>query len=110
MIDVIVSNSNCPHCDTQKKIMTKSFFIDEYNIIVMGSEKFQSYDLKDKVDAVPFIIVRDEIGAIKYAEKGIMDGTSLRKIERVGTTIEVEKNYNRHEMRSAHLMSRYMDS
>ena len=108
MIDVIVSNSSCPHCDAQRVIMQKSFFPDEYRIITTGTAEFDGLDLKDKVDAVPFIVVRDtEDGSVKYAQKGKLDGTSLRQIERLGELATEEKVFNLREVRSAHSMSRY---
>lgn len=117
MIDVIVSNTSCPHCDAQKSIMQKSFFKDEYRIIDIGSEDFKSYDLKEQVEAVPFIVVRGDDGSVRYAAKGKLDGTSLRQIERVGTIVpreEVkEKSFNLKEAKMAQaagLLSRSMDS
>lgn len=119
MIEVIVSNTLCPHCDAQKSIMQKSFFKDDYRIIEVGSKEFDSYDLKDRVDAVPFIVIRDEAGSVKYASKGKLDGTSLHQIERVGTVVtpheEVvkEKSFNLKEVRARQALgrlSRSMDS
>lgn len=81
MIDILVSNS-CKHCVTQLDNMKKSFFDNEYRIINVGSKEFDSYDLRGDVDGVPFVVVRDEAGKIKYARGGVHDGTELRKIER----------------------------
>lgn len=119
MIDIIVSTSLCPHCDAQKSVMQKSFFPNEYRVIALGSAEFEAYDLKEQVDAVPFIVVRDdENGQVKYANKGKLDGTSLRQIERVGSAGRVgalipEKTFNLKENRSLHVsgrLSRYMDA
>lgn len=81
MIDVIVSNT-CPHCDTQVEAMQKSFFNDEYRIINIASQEFNTYESKTMIDAVPFIIVKDRAGSVKYAASGVVDGTELRKIDR----------------------------
>ena len=97
MIDVIVSDM-CPHCELQRIIMEKSFFSDEFRIINASSKEFNLYDLKDKVDATPFIVVRGENGEIKYAKKGTVDGTGLRQIERLGKVVE-EKSFNLHDAR-----------
>jgi len=91
MIDIIVSNNLCPACDAQKAIMQKSFFKEEYSIIEVGSEDFEKYDLKERIEAVPFIVVRDEDGKVKYAGKGKLDGTSLHQIERVGAVVQEDK-------------------
>ena len=99
MIDVIVSDL-CPHCQIQLGIMEKSFFPDEFKVIHSGSKEFEAYDLKDKVDATPFIIVRGENGEIKYADKGTVDGTALRQIERIGKVAK-EKTFNLYEARMA---------
>jgi hypothetical protein len=113
MIDVVVSYSMCPHCEIQRTIMEKSFFPNEYRIIEFGSKEFESFDLKANVDAVPFVVVRDDDnGAVKFARKGIMDGTSLRKIERTGTLNQDEgKVFNLREARftQSHMLSS-MDS
>jgi len=92
MIDVIISSSKCPHCDQQKAIMQKSFFQDEYRFIEIGSKEFETLDVKEKVDAVPFIIVRNDDGSIKYAAKGALDGTSLHQIERLGAVVNEPVN------------------
>jgi hypothetical protein len=82
--------------------MQKSFFPNEYRIIEIGTNQFESYDLKSKVDAVPFIVVRDDdSGEVKYADKGAIDGTTLRQIERRGLAA-VEKVFNLKEARAAH--------
>ena len=113
MIDVIVS-SDCSHCEQQKSIMTKSFFRDEYRIINVTSKEFDNLDVKDLVDAVPFIVVRDENGSVKYAKKGRLDGTSLHQIERLGSVpieSEHEKGFNLHAARACQLagLNQYMD-
>jgi len=115
MIEVIVSNTLCPHCDTQKSVMQKSFFKEEYRIIEVGSEDFKSYDLKERVDAVPYIVVRDDDGSVKYAGKGALDGTSLRQIERIGTVVSPEeivkeKSYNLKEVRARQASGRHSRS
>ena len=101
MIDVIVSKEFCPHCNSQVKTMQKSFFVNEYRIIEAGTSEFETLDIKEKIDAVPFIVVRDdETGEIKYADKGERNGTQLRQIERVGT-FESAKTFNLREIRMA---------
>lgn len=82
MIEIIVSDS-CPHCEAQLEVMRKSFFEDEYKVIKVGSADFEPR--RSKVDAVPFVIVLDPEGEVKYANRGIHDGTALRKIERGAT-------------------------
>jgi glutaredoxin len=79
MVDVIVSN-NCPHCTDQKVIMQDAFYHDEYRIIHIDSTEFQKYTDKEIVDAVPFIIVRDEDGNIKHANKGQLEAIKIRRI------------------------------
>lgn len=91
MIDIIVSASSCPHCDAQKRVMEKSFFKDEYRIIEVGSKEFDQLDVKEKVEAVPFIVVRNEDGSVRYADKGKLDGQSLHQIERVGAVIKEQE-------------------
>lgn len=81
MVDLIIA-SDCPHCDQQKDVMRKSFFPDEYRTIQVGSDEFEALDCKEDVDAVPFVVVRDESGRVKYAKAGVVDGTTLRKLER----------------------------
>jgi hypothetical protein len=82
MLDIVVSD-NCPHCEAQLEAVDKSFFHDEYRVIRVGSPEFETYPEKSRVNAVPFVIVRDGItGAVKYAAKGVHDGTALRQIER----------------------------
>jgi glutaredoxin len=102
MIDVIISDTSCPHCDIQRATMNKSFFSNEYRIISLGSADFESYDLKEQVDAVPYVVVRDdETGEVKYAKKGTVDGTSLRQIERVGSAVREQPVYNLRAIRQA---------
>jgi hypothetical protein len=60
--------------------MQRSFFPDEYSII--NSQEFNNYLSKDLIDAVPYVVVRDAKGAVKYAAAGVHDGTELRQIER----------------------------
>jgi len=93
MIDVIVSPNGCPHCAEQRAVMVKSFFNDEYNIIAVGSAEFEalSDEVKDQVDGVPFVIVK-EGNEVKYARKGLVDGTTLRQIERLGAPAETVFN------------------
>jgi glutaredoxin len=81
VIDVIVSD-DCPYCEEQLEVMQKSFFNDEYRVIKSGTEEFNEYEGKGSVDAVPFVVVRNDDGSVKYASKGVHDGTRLRKIER----------------------------
>jgi hypothetical protein len=109
MIDVVVSCSMCPHCEIQRTIMEKSFFPDEYRIIEFGSKTFESFDLKDKVDAVPFVVVRNDDGKVMFASKGTFDGTALRKLERTGSLNQEgdERVFNLRETRFAqsHMLS-----
>lgn len=81
MIDVVISD-NCEHCHQQLYIMERSFFRDEYRIINASSADFANFDAREKVTGVPFIVVREENGDVKYSDVGIHDGTTLRKIER----------------------------
>ena len=81
MIDVIVSE-DCPHCEDQIDAMSRSFFAGQYRIIRVGSPEFDAYPDKDIVDAVPFVVIREDEGAIKYASRGVHDGTQLWKIVR----------------------------
>lgn len=81
MIDVIVSD-NCPHCDKQIENINKSFFSDEFRVVKLGSTEFERLEEKEIVDGVPFVVVRDMLGAVKYAAKGVHEGTELRKIDR----------------------------
>lgn len=100
MIDVIVS-SNCPHCVTQVEAMEKSFFTDEYRIINVDSTEFASYSSKEIVDAVPFVVVKKDDGSIRYAAKGVHDGTELRKIER-GSGVSASFNLRKARALVAH--------
>ncbi len=85
MIDVIVSG-NCPHCVTQVEAMQKSFFTDEYRIISIDSREFNDgYGAQNLVNGVPFVVVKEQDGTVKYAAAGVHDGTVLRKIERSET-------------------------
>ncbi len=79
MIDIIVSD-NCPHCDQQKSIMRDSFDKEEYRFINVGSHDYENLDIKEVVDVVPFIIVRDEVGAVKYANRGNMEAIKIRRV------------------------------
>ena len=82
MLEIVVSD-NCPHCEAQLEAVDKSFFHDEYRILRVGSPEFETWPEKGLVDAVPFVLVRDgSTGAVKYASKGMHDGTTLRQIER----------------------------
>jgi hypothetical protein len=81
MIEIIISD-DCPHCEQQLDVMQKSFFADEYRIIRVGSDEFDRLPDRVAVNAVPFVLVRDDDGAVKYAGKGVHDGTELRKIDR----------------------------
>jgi glutaredoxin len=85
VIDVIVSD-DCPHCEEQLDVMQKSFFVGEYRVIKAGTKEFEEYENKSSIDAVPFIVIRGDDGSVKYAAKGIHDGTKLHKIERQGTS------------------------
>jgi glutaredoxin len=82
MIEIVVAKKGCPHCATQRAIMSKSFFGNEYRIIEAGTPDFDAFDMKDKVQSVPFVVVRDETGTVRYAETGVVDGTTLRRLER----------------------------
>ena len=81
MIDVVVSDK-CELCHDQLDIMKKSFFEDEFRIINVSSPEFENFDQREKIDGVPFIVVREDSGKVKYASPGVHDGTLLRKIER----------------------------
>ena len=119
MIDIIVSKV-CPQCDAQRTIMQKSFFADEYRIIEVGTSEFENYDLREKIDAVPFIVIRDDNGSVKYADKGKRDGNELHMILRVGKVIEsstdfqfTEQPYNLRAVRtvqSVGRLSRHLDA
>lgn len=87
MIEVVVSDS-CPHCVDQIDVMKRSFFDDEYEIIKVGSAKFASYDLREAVIGVPFLVVRGEDGEVSYQGAGVVDGTTLRQIFRGNVDIE----------------------
>lgn len=80
MIEIIVSDS-CVHCDEQVDVMKRAFFADEYCIIKVDSSEFSTFDMKDSIDAVPFVVVRDGMD-VRYARPGVIDGTSLRKLSR----------------------------
>jgi len=82
MIEIVVAKNGCPHCATQKAIMSKSFFGNEYKVIEAGTPEFDAFDMKDKVQAVPFVVVRDDEGKVRYAETGVVDGITLRRLER----------------------------
>lgn len=99
MIDLIISDGMCPHCLVQEKIMKDKFSLDEYRIITAGTEEFENYDMKDQIDAVPFIVVRDSAGHVKYADKGIRDEKFLRNIENEGKG-KLEKVFNLREART----------
>ena len=79
MVDIIVSE-NCPHCEEQKSIMKDSFWNDEYRIISIDSAEFQTLQEKPLVDVVPFIIIRDENGNVKQANKGRLEAIKIRRI------------------------------
>jgi glutaredoxin len=81
MIYVVVSDK-CQFCDKQLDIMQRSFFDDEYKVVKVGSEEAKQLPSKPVISAVPFIVVADGIGGATYADAGVIDGTSLRKIDR----------------------------
>lgn len=81
MIEVIISSTFCANCERQQAIMQNSFFNNEYRIIRQGSPAFESLDLKDQIDELPCVIVRDDAG-IRLMAKGVMDGTSLRQAQK----------------------------
>jgi hypothetical protein len=81
MIYVVVSDQ-CPFCDKQLDIMQRSFFDDEYKIVKVGSDDAKKLPSQPVVTAVPFIVVSDDLGKTTYADAGVIDGTSLRKIDR----------------------------
>jgi len=81
MIYVVVSDQ-CSFCDKQLDIMQRSFFDDEYKIVKLGSEEAKRLPSSPSISAVPFIVVADGLGASVYADAGVIDGTTLRKIDR----------------------------
>jgi len=81
MIYVVVSE-DCPFCEKQLDIMQRSFFEDEYKVVKAGSEEAKGLPSSPAISAVPFIVVADGIGGAIYADAGVVDGTSLRKIDR----------------------------
>lgn len=81
MIYVVVSDE-CPFCDRQLEIMQQSFFDDEYQIVKVGSDQARKLPSAPKVEAVPFVLVTGNRNDVIYAEPGVLDGTSLRKIDR----------------------------
>jgi len=91
MIEIVLANSECPHCAQQRTVMTKSFFENEYRIIEVGTPDFDALDVRDQIDGVPFVIVRED-NDVKYAKKGLVDGTTLRQIERLGAPAETVFN------------------
>ena len=93
MIEVVLSKNGCPHCAAQRAVMSKSFFDNEYRIIEAGSPEFDALDVRESIDGVPFVIVRDdETSKVKYAKKGLVEGTLLRQIERLGAPAETVFN------------------
>lgn len=79
MIDIIISD-NCEHCEKQIANMSQ-FAKHEFRIIKVGSEDFENLAEKGIVDAVPFIIVRDDTGIAKYAACGVHEETELKDIQ-----------------------------
>jgi len=84
MIDIVVSDK-CEHCHQQLDIMEKSFFQDEFRVINVSSPEFKTFDQRENVVGVPFVVVRGPSGGVKYSGPGVHDGTQLRKIERKTT-------------------------
>lgn len=103
MIDVVVSNGCCPHCLVQEGIMKRAFGPGEYRIIEVGSADFEHFDLKDKIDAVPFIVVRNGEGNILYASKGVVADSDLKNIVKAGDVSKEKtvKVFNLREARAA---------
>lgn len=103
MIDIVVSNGCCPHCLVQEGIMKRAFSAHEYRIIEFGTEAFEHFDMKDKVDAVPFIVVRGSEGQILYANKGVVADSDLRNIVKAGEVSKEKKPriFNLREARAA---------
>jgi len=103
MIEIVVSKNGCPHCATQKAIMNKSFFTNEYKLIEVGSTDFESFDLKDRIEAVPFVVVREDDGKVRYAKTGVVDGITLRKLERGYEKDQPSKIFNLKSFREQQL-------
>jgi hypothetical protein len=60
--------------------MKSGFLNDEYRIIRVESEDFNSFDLKDRVSGVPFVVCRDDHGNVTYAKAGVVETEQLRRI------------------------------
>lgn len=103
MIDIVVSNGICPHCFVQAGIMSKAFAPSEYRIIEIGTPEFDTFDLKDKIDAVPFIVVRGRDGQIVYANKGVVAAIDLKNLIKAGEVSKEKtvKSFNLREARAA---------
>ena len=98
MIEVIVSGSAqaCPHCESQIKNVRSAFSEQKYRIIELGTEEFNQYDLRERVDAVPFVVIRDDSGKIKYAQKGRLEEGTIRRIQKSN----LYKTFNLRETRA----------
>lgn len=111
MIDIIVSNGICPHCFVQAGIMSQSFEPSEYRIIEIGTPEFEGFDLKEKVDAVPFVVVRAGGGQIVYASKGVVAAADLKNLSKAGEVSKEKtvKSFNLREARAAEAVEFEMD-
>ena len=80
----LLTIKGCPHCDVQKEIMQKDFFGDEYRVIKAESDEFSNHEYRDRAleDGFPCVVVRDDMGHIRFATSGVVDGNKLRETER----------------------------
>jgi hypothetical protein len=79
MVEIIVSG-DCPHCETQAKIMRENFKDGEYRIIMDGSMEYEGFDLKEQVDGYPFVVVTSD-GKVRHAASGVVGARELRAME-----------------------------
>ena len=79
MIELIISKG-CDPCKKQLEIIEKNFAPKEFSIIAVESEEFNKYADKELVEAVPFIVIKEGNGNIKYAGKGIHEAGQIRKL------------------------------
>jgi hypothetical protein len=80
----ILTIKDCPYCDVQKDIMQKDFFGDEYRLIKADSDEFSGHECRGLAvdDGFPCVVIRDELGNVRFATNGVVDGDKLRETER----------------------------
>ena len=78
MIEIVVADG-CPRCVDQKAIM-KNFSDEEYRMIDANTDSFATYKYAGMIDAVPFLVITDDEGRLRYARKGVLPEKEIRRI------------------------------